>query len=131
MKLLLDTHIWIWSLLDPRRVGRKTQRILTNPSTELWLSPVSVWEFIDLSQKGRFRPIRDPFPWVEAALRYHPLRAAPLTHEIALEAGRFQMPHKDPADRLIIATARVLGLTLVTADDKIIEADVVPVLVSD
>jgi len=131
VKVLLDTHVWIWSNLDPRRLGRRITRVLEDARAEHWLSPISVWEFIDLSRKGRFRPLRDPFPWVEEALAQNPMREAALTTEIALEAGRFEMLHKDPADQLIVATARVLGLTLITADQEIIAAGVVPVLETD
>ena len=76
MKLLLDTHIWIWSKLDPKRLGRRASDELSKPSNELWLSPVSVWEALALMQKGRIR-VEDPFAWVERAAEQ--LREAPLT----------------------------------------------------
>jgi PIN domain nuclease of toxin-antitoxin system len=128
VKLLIDTHVWIWSVIDPRRVGRRTRRALESPRSALWLSSVSLWEYINLAQKGRFRPVRDPYESLHHVLTRLELQEAPLTHEIAIESGRFELPHRDPADYLIVATARVLGLTLVTADEKIIAANVVPVL---
>ena len=131
MKLLLDTHIWTWSVAESKKIGRTTARAIERSKDDLWLSSVSVWEFIRLSQKGQFSRIRDPFPWVEQALSRSPVRQAPLTHEIALEAGRFHMSHKDPFDYLIVATARVLNLVLVTADQEIIAANVVKTLEND
>jgi PIN domain nuclease of toxin-antitoxin system len=131
VRLLIDTHVWIWSVIDPRRVGRRTRHALESSGSELWLSSVSVWEFINLAQKGRFQPVRDPYESLHHVLTSLSLQEAPLTHEIAAETGRFELPHRDPADRLIVATARVLGLTLVTGDQNIIDANVVPVLANE
>jgi PIN domain nuclease of toxin-antitoxin system len=122
VRFLLDTHVWIWCQARPGRLNRKTRRLIENNQSDIWLSPVSVWEFADLTQKGKLGSIRDPFPWIEDALRKLPVRDASLTRSIALEAGRFQMSHGDPSDYLIVATARVLDLTLVTADQAIIES---------
>ena len=66
MNLLLDTHIWIWSKLEPKRLGRRTRAELSDPNNELWLSSVSVWEALVLMQKGRIR-VETPFSWVERA----------------------------------------------------------------
>ena len=68
--------------------------------------------------------------WVSKAISAGPLREAPLTHEIALETANLQMPHRDPADYFIAATARVLELTLVTADKRLIESRQCPVVVN-
>jgi len=69
--------------------------------------------------------------WFRRAHEHAPLREAPVTHEIALETSRFELPHRDPADRSLVATARVLGLTLATADARLIAAGAVPVLAND
>lgn len=120
MKLLLDTHVWVWWHTRPRRIDRSAFRMIENSRNELWLSPASVWEFMDLSRKRRFGRIAEPLAWVDEAMVRLPMRDAPLTRAIAMEAGRFRMPHNDPIDYLIVATARVLELTLVTADQNII-----------
>ena len=117
MRLLLDTHIWIWSKLEPRRLGRRARAELSNLSNELWLSPVSMWEALVLMQKGRIR-VEDPFAWVERAAEQ--LREAPLTHEIVRTGLALPWPHSDPADRFLAATAKVLNLTLVTADQRLL-----------
>ncbi len=117
MNLLLDTHIWIWSKLDPNRIGKRAARELSDTSNELWLSPVSVWEALTLMQKGKIR-VENPFAWVERAAEL--MREAPLTHEIVRMGLAMPLPHADPADRFLAATAKVLKLTLVTADQKLL-----------
>ena len=113
MNLLLDTHIWIWSKSEPERIGRRAAKELSNDANEIWLSPVSVWEVLALMQKGRIR-MENPLLWVERAAEQ--LREAPLTQEIVRTAFALSLPHSDPADRFLAATAKVLRLTLITAD---------------
>lgn len=117
MNLLLDTHIWIWSKLDPKRIGKGAARELSNNKNDLWLSPVSVWEALALMQKGRIR-VENPLAWVERAADQ--LREAPLTQEIVRTGFGLSLPHADPADRFLAATAKVLKLTLVTADQRLL-----------
>lgn len=117
LKLLLDTHIWLWLTIDPRRLGRRTAQILDDKQNELWLSPISTWEALTLHQKGKVHLHGDLSEWVANAVSATKL--APFTHEVAL-AGR-QFPYnQDPADRFLCATALVLDLTLVTADERLL-----------
>ena len=118
MKLLLDTHIWLWSFQDPRLLGRRVQRELRAPENELWLSPISTWEALTLNAKGRIRLRGDLADWATHATA--PFHEAPLTHEIAIAARQLPLAHQDPADRFLAATALVLGLTLVTADPELL-----------
>jgi PIN domain nuclease of toxin-antitoxin system len=114
MKLLLDTHIWLWSLGDPKRIGRRLQRELRNPMNELWLSPVSTWEALALHDEGRIKLEGDLQEWMAKARA--PFLEAPVTHEVVVAAGRVPLPRQNVADRLLAATALVLDLTLVSAD---------------
>lgn len=118
MRFLLDTHIWLWSLHDPSRLGKRVLEELSNPENELWLSPISTWEALMLNAKGKIRLPADLSQWVAQATA--PLREAPLTHEIALAARQLPLPHNDPADRFLAATAQTLHLTLVTADRNLL-----------
>ena len=118
MRLLLDTHIWLWSLAEPNRLSRHVQQELRHIHNELWLSPVSTWEALLLHAKGRIRLHGSIQDWVERATRH--LREAPLTHEIVVAAWELPLQHPDPADRFLAATAEVLGLTLVTADHRLL-----------
>jgi PIN domain nuclease of toxin-antitoxin system len=118
VKLLLDTHIWLWSLLDARQLSRRVQHELADPGNELWLSPVSTWEALLLHSKGRIELLGNLRDWVSDATG--PLRDAPLTHEVVLAAHELWFQHPDPADRFLTATAQVFGLTLVTADRRLL-----------
>jgi PIN domain nuclease of toxin-antitoxin system len=122
VRLLLDTHIWLWSLLEPRRLSRRVKRELADPSTELWLSPISVWELSVLVRRGRLRLEYGFQEWVETALVRAPLREAPVTNDVAMATYDIDLPHRDPADRFLAATAAVFDLTLVTGDERLIAA---------
>jgi PIN domain nuclease of toxin-antitoxin system len=128
LKLLLDTHIWLWSFREPSRLTRRVSRELQKPDNELWLSSISIWEFLVLCEKGRIVPKEDPHKLVARMMEISPLLEAPITHEVALETGRVQLSHKDPADRFLLATARVFDLTLVTADERLLTAPDIRVL---
>lgn len=117
MNLLLDTHVWIWSQLEPAKIGKHLARELSASANELWLSPVSVWEALTLMQKGRVQ-VNDPIAWVERAANQ--MREAPLTQEIVRVSFALSLSHSDPADRFLAATAKVLKLTLVTADRRLL-----------
>ena len=114
MNLLLDTHIWLWSMQDAKRLGRRVRHELSNPANELWLSPISTWEALILNAKGRVRLTGDLRDWVQRATA--PMHEAPLTHEIVLAAQQLELARQDLADRFLAATAMILDLTLVTAD---------------
>lgn len=118
MKILLDTHIWLWLQDDPERIGKNLRQTLRNPDHELWLSPVSTWEALVLESKGRIQFRRSLADW--AAKNTAPFREAPLTHEVALAAQLLSWENRDPADRFLAATAKVFGLTLATADVKLL-----------
>jgi PIN domain nuclease of toxin-antitoxin system len=118
--LLLDTHIWVWSLTEPDKLGARVRRALQDPGNELWLSPLSVWELLVLTEKRRIVLDRDVTDWVAQASTDLPTNEAPLTHEVALETRNFRLPHADPVDKLLAATARAFHLTLVTADKRLI-----------
>ncbi|MFL6303044.1 MAG: type II toxin-antitoxin system VapC family toxin [Candidatus Sulfotelmatobacter sp.] len=118
LKLLLDTHIWLWSLNDPAKLGKRVMHELRDPQNETWLSPISTWEALTLNAKGRIQLPAELGEWVRRATS--PLREAPLTHEIALLSRQLVLPHNDPADHLLAATAQLLKLTLVTADGNLL-----------
>lgn len=128
MKLLLDTHILIWSGAETSRLSKRVTSELCNPENELWLSPVSIWEIVLLIEKKRLTLIADPEEWLQDRLAALPLRQAAMTHEVALQAAKISFPHRDPGDRLLAATAIVYGLTLVTADRHLLACEEIPTL---
>ncbi|WP_419165502.1 type II toxin-antitoxin system VapC family toxin [Candidatus Palauibacter sp.] len=120
MKLLLDTHIWLWSLLDPDRLSARARSALADPANTLALSPVSVWEALVLAEKGRVLLQPDPWSWIRTALTVRPVHEVPVTFEVAFGSRGIRLGYGDPADRFIAATARIHGLTLVTADASLL-----------
>ena len=128
MKLLLDTHIWIWSLFAPDKLTGTVAAHLESPANELWLSPISVWETLWLVERGRLKVRGQPAAVVNDMLKTGPFREAPVTHAVAMHSRRVQLPHEDPADRFLAATAVVYDLTLVTADDRMLNASGLSVL---
>ena len=123
--LLLDTHYWIW--LESGDIDRVPQRLrlaiqkAANAGT-LLLSVISVWELGMLESKGRIEfhaPCED---WVRDALATPGLALVPLTPEIAIDSTRLEESfHGDPADRIIMATARRMKARLLTRDQKMLE----------
>jgi PIN domain nuclease of toxin-antitoxin system len=128
MRLLLDTHIWLWSLLEPERLSDRVAREIQDSSNELWLSSISVWELIVLWQKKRVLLDEDVETWISRALRTLTVTEAPINYEVARETARLKLPQRDPADRFLVATARVFELTLVTTDKNLLKTHDVPLL---
>ncbi len=120
MKLLLDTHIWIWSLIEPVRLVERVRAALESSDNELWLSPISTWEALLLVERGRISIPGDPQALVSDMLKAGPFREASLTHAVAQESRSLSLEHSDPADRFVAATAVVYDLTLVTADARLL-----------
>jgi PIN domain nuclease of toxin-antitoxin system len=117
MKLLLDTHAWLWRLLDPDRVSEAAESAIADRESELFLSPISTWEVLVLARKGRLSLEPSPSEWVLDALRRSAPSAAPLNHGIAMRSEALDgFASEDPADRFLVATALEHDLTLVTAD---------------
>jgi PIN domain nuclease of toxin-antitoxin system len=128
VKLLLDTHIILWSVAEPDRIPKEVIKELESKSNELWFSPISVWEILVLAQKGRIAFSSDITKTIRTLFKKTGFKEAKLNFEVALQSHSIALPHKDPADRFITATASVYGLTLVTADNKIIASNPVSIL---
>ena len=120
MKLLLDTHIWIWALYSPEKLSRAVRRKMEQPVNELYLSPVSICEAHHMAKRRRLR-IRLPFPqWLDEVLAHVPLLEAPFNFAVAAAASQIDLPQSDLGDVLLAATASTFGLTLVTTDAQLL-----------
>lgn len=126
--MLLDTHIWLWALLDPARLSRAVRALLASPAETLRLSPISVWEAMMLAERGRIALEPDPRRWLDRALAAAPVAEVPLTFEVAMASRSIALDQRDPADRFIAASALVFGLTLVTADARLLDCPDIEVL---
>ena len=119
MKYLLDTHAWVWWNMKPENLSRKARAAIenTNRYSELLLSAISPWEFCKLLEKGRIGISCDPEEWMSEALRMPKLRLVPLTPTIAHRSTILPGPfHGDPADQIIVATARDENATIISKD---------------
>ena len=128
MKLLLDTHIILWSAAEPEKLPSKIAEELEKESNELWFSPISVWETLLLAEKGRVVIKADHEKSIRKMFNNLPFREALINQEVAIQSRKINLPHQDPADRFLAATAIVYDLTLVTADRRLIDAKGFPVL---
>ena len=127
MKYLLDTHIWLWSLLEPEKLNDSTLNILQNNQHNFYISPISIWETILLAEKGRITLTPTPIKWVKEALKRSPVKEAKLTNSIAVKSRLIKLSHQDPADRFIAATAWEYGYILITKDWELQKANQIEV----
>ncbi|MFU8781248.1 MAG: type II toxin-antitoxin system VapC family toxin [Kiritimatiellia bacterium] len=121
MNLLIDTHVWFWALESPDQLGPVCRAILESPENTLRASTVSIVEFGQLQTAGRIAFKGTLESWVRRGADALQLQIVPLSQPAALLA--YNLPgdfHKDPADRMLVATAIEDGLTLITADDRIL-----------
>jgi PIN domain nuclease of toxin-antitoxin system len=121
--ILLDTHAWVWYLADPGRLSAKALKAIeerTSRPAEVQVSSISAWELALLVERGRVRLSVDPDAWMAHAEALPFLRYVPVDNRIAVAAVRLPpaVP-SDPADRIIVATALLAGIPLVTADKRL------------
>ena len=119
--VVLDTHIWVWWIHGDRRLPAGVRAYLDARQTEVGISAISCWEVAKLVEYGRLTLPCPVAEWLDQALVYPGIRLLELTPRIIVEST--QLPgtfHRDPADQLIVATARVYHCPLVTVDTKIL-----------
>lgn len=119
--IVLDTHVWVWWVQgEPRLPRNAVERIEQEEAAGIGVSAISCWEIAKLVEHGRLALPLPVEEWLTTALSYPGMELVPITPRIAVESP--QLPgefHSDPADQIIVATARVLGCSLLTADHKI------------
>ena len=123
MKYLLDTHTWVWWNMRPQNLSRKITKLIEKEDEydELLLSAISPWEFCKLLEKGKIGISYNPEEWIDGALEMPKLRLVPLTSRIAYRSTVLPRPfHNDPADQIIVATAREENATILTKDQRIL-----------
>ena len=121
LNFLLDTHVWVWTQESAETLGPGTRSALAAEENSLFVSPVSSLELAQLAWAGRLTLAGRLQTWISESLQALLAETISLTHEIA--AGAYDLPgefHRDPADRILVATARVHDLTVVTADSRIL-----------
>jgi PIN domain nuclease of toxin-antitoxin system len=122
MPILLDTHAWVWWVTEDRRLSRKAADAITRAARNegVWLSAISIWELAKKVEKKQLVLDRPPRQWVDQALGVPGLLLAELTPAILLDSCELPQPfHGDPADQLIVASARHHGAVLITRDQRL------------
>jgi PIN domain nuclease of toxin-antitoxin system len=118
--ILLDTHVWIWlSIGDLSSLSVKARESITS-GTQKWISAISCWELAKLVERQRIGFTIPVLTWMRRSLNENNINIIDLTPEIAVESTDLQGFHRDPADQIIVATSRVAGMPVVTADQRII-----------
>lgn len=126
--ILLDTHAWIYMMDDPKRLGRGARKAIAK-TERIGVAAVSMWELALLVEKGRVKLDRELLEWIRDALAQPRVELVPLLPAIVATAHQLRGALEgDPADRIIVATALVEGVKLVTKDNAITESGVVPVV---
>lgn len=119
MRLLLDTHVFIWMMIDDTRLSATAKTALADPANQLWLSAASVWEMSIKVGIGKLT-LADPLPsFVSDGLVKARASELPVTIRHALRVATFPLHHTDPFDRIIAAQALDESMSLVTADAKL------------
>ena len=121
--LLLDTHAWVWVVEDDLRIGRAARQAVgrAEASGRVRVSPVSFFEITALCTSGRLRLSMPSHAWLSEAISSAAIRVAELTAAVAMDAGAIPREQlADPMDRLLVASARQLGATLLTGDERIL-----------
>lgn len=119
MKYLLDTHIWLWSLLEPEKLNQPMRKVLENPANAFFISPITIWETLILSEKNRINLKPSAQEWIVKAIEQSQVKEIQLSHAIAMKSRMLDVSHQDPADRFIAATAWEYDLILMTVDEKL------------
>ncbi|WPD22303.1 MAG: type II toxin-antitoxin system VapC family toxin [Candidatus Electrothrix scaldis] len=128
MRYLLDTHIWLWCLLEPERLDETVVSVIEDQNNDLFISPITIWETLILAEKGRIDLGSSPLEWIDEALQLTPVQELPLSCAIAVKSRTIELPHQDPADRFIAATAWEHDLILITEDGKLNQSQQVKLL---
>jgi PIN domain nuclease of toxin-antitoxin system len=120
--IVLDTHIFVWWVNESKQLPKRYLERIESETDGLGVSAISLWEISKLVQLRRLELETPLEEWLDLALAYPNVLVVPLSPSIAIESTRLPQPfHKDPADEIIVATARVLDCSLATLDGKILD----------
>ena len=116
MRLLIDTHCWLWMCAEPERLSARTRSILLDPATIRLLSVASIWELSIKYDLGKLRLPAAPHDFVPSRLATTVTQPLPITDAHALRVSLLPRVHRDPFDRMIVAQALVEGIPVLSAD---------------
>ena len=131
MKILVDTHVFLWMAMTPMRLSGRVRALLADTANELFLSDASVWEIAIKYKTGRLELSGEPSLWIPFRVERHYLTELTIRRDHIFRAGGLPLHHRDPFDRLLVAQAQVEGLTLLTADARLSAYDVPVILATE
>ena len=123
MKLLLDTHAFLWWIGDDARLSVPAREAIADPGNEVSVSVASAWELAIKTGLGRFEPDGDLGPFIEDQIRLNAFSVLPVKLEHAVSVSSLPAHHRDPFDRLLVAQAAAEGMTLVSRDPQLRKYD--------
>ena len=131
MKILVDTHVFLWMAMTPMRLSGRVRALLADTANELFLSDASVWEIAIKYKTGRLELSGEPSLWIPLRVERYYLTELTIRRDHIFRAGGLPLHHRDPFDRLLVAQAQVEGLTLLTADARLSAYDVPVILATE
>lgn len=128
-RLLLDTHVWLWSITTPGKLGKEGLTLLEDTANELFLSAASAWEIAIKYRLGRLPLPEPPHKFIPPRLIRDGIKPLPVEHHHACHVANLPDIHRDPFDRLLIAQAQTERLSLITADQGLKDYKVAMILI--
>ena len=125
MRLLVDTHAWLWMLASPDRIPARTREQLADPAVDVLVSAATAWEIAIKYELGKLPLPEHPTTWVPDRIERTGSTPLAVEHEHALRAGALPRHHRDPFDRMLVAQSQALDMPLVSADTALAAYDVV------
>ena len=122
--MLLDTHVWLWTLVSPDRIRPTTRTVLEDPHTDLYLSAASSWEIGIKYSLGKLPLPEPPEQFILPRLLRDRIESLPIDHRHAVAAAALPDHHRDPFDRMLLAQAMTEGIPLASADRALLEYDI-------
>ena len=119
MKLLLDTHCWLWTMHDPIKLNKKVRTLIENPEVTVFLSAASIWEIAIKVKLGKLKLPSDVEQYVFRRMKEEQFTELPISSRHAARVGALPEHHRDPFDRILVAQAQCEELALVTADRQL------------
>ena len=124
MRLLLDTHVFIWWILDDPRLAQRLRGAIADPGNRLYLSAASAWEMVIKAGLGKLVLPEPPEAFIRAQLLSNEIEALPVTIDHAIRLASLPPVHRDPFDRMLVVQSQCEEMTLVTDDPVILRYDV-------
>ena len=116
--ILLDTCTFLWITSDPGKIGKNAEKLILRHKDSLFVSAISAFEIRVKAHKGQLKLPFEIEKWFEESLEFHGISEMPMSSAIAIQSTRLPFLHRDPCDRIIIATARTEACTVVTSNEK-------------